>query len=82
MPHFSGNVYTPCTCIAMLDSPPKTENTRVCTNIPYRGYEISISMDARHGTDDLSRSELCIFDRRGIDMTELVMPEHGGRVIA
>lgn len=54
-------IYTPLA--ALLVAP----GCQTCTKIEFRGYEISISMDnscAEPNTRDLSRTEVCIFDKR------------------
>ncbi len=40
-------------------------NPCVCTKIPYKGFEISISMDSSFGPGDLNRSNILIFEEPG-----------------
>ena len=42
-----------------------------CVKIPYKGYEISIAMDDSCGAfRDLQRSDLCVFDVDGENVTK------------
>ena len=37
-------------------------NKMVCTKIDFKGFEISISMDSSHGSGDLFRTDIRVFD--------------------
>ncbi len=71
----SGNIYTPRVCIDMLLGMPEQRNKSVCTKIPYKGYEISLSMDSSHGTGDLFRSDILVFDAGGDNVTRAIYPD-------
>ena len=53
-------IYTPRICLDML---PVSHNKCVCTKIPYKGFEVSISMD-------LFRSDIRVYDDKGTDVTQ------------
>ena len=58
------SIYTPRVCIDMLKHlffAGAVSNPMVCTKIPYKGYEISISMDSSHGPGDLQRTDIRIY---------------------
>ena len=73
-------IYTPRITIDLLkhfilaggDSNPCT-----CTKIPFKGYEISISMDSSHGPGDLRRSDIRVFTNPGnvpgVDCTNMFL---------
>jgi hypothetical protein len=48
---------------------PVSHNKCVCTKIPYKGFEISISMDSSHGDGDLFRSDIRVYDDKDKDVT-------------
>lgn len=68
------NIYTPRVAIDTLLRMPTQHNKCVCTKIPYKGYEISISMDSSHGDGDLFRSDILVFDAEGDNVTRVVYP--------
>jgi hypothetical protein len=61
-------IYTPRVAIEMLRTgyfAGAHRNPCVCTKIPYKGYEISISMDSSHGDGDLHRTDIRVFTAPG-----------------
>jgi len=57
-------IYTPRIAIELLRTgyfAGAHRNPCVCTKIPYKGYEISISMDSSHGEGDLLRTDIRVF---------------------
>ncbi len=57
-------IYTPrpmIDAILSLGSAGQLTNPQVCTKIEFRGYEISVAMDASHGRGALARTDIRIY---------------------
>ena len=72
-------IYTPRVCIDALTHPITKDisNKQVCTKIDYMGFEISIAMDSSHGSGDLRRSDIRVYDQaHGGDVSEAFFREN------
>jgi hypothetical protein len=69
-------IYAPRASVTLLLSAPDERNTCTCTKIPYKEFEVSISMDSSHGPGDLTRSDLRVYDAADKDVTFQLLPQY------
>lgn len=46
-------------------------NPSTCTKIEFKGFKISIAMDASHGPGDLGRTDIRVYSPAGADVSDL-----------
>jgi len=69
-------IYTPrpmIDAILSLGASGQLTNPQVCTKIEFRGYEISVAMDASHGRGALARTDIRIYKGEE-DVTKVLFP--------
>jgi hypothetical protein len=75
-------IYTSRRCFETAQGHPTQVGQSICTKIPYRGYEVAIVTRSRHDGGDFLDADIRIHDAKGVDVTDWLMPEFNGVVVA
>lgn len=74
--------YVPRGVVMLMRQREAPSNPCVCVKLPYRGYEISLSLDSSHGPGDLRRGDFRVYESlTNADLTNKVEVAAGTNIL-